>query len=416
MVGDYNYYYDATAMLHALTQASQWKVAVLADEAHNLVDRARRMYTAELSQATLAGARQAAPKPLKKALDGLHRSWQAFNRKQAEPYQAYDAPPAGVLAALQKATAAITEALAEMPLAQDDPVLAFHFEALHFQRLAELYGPHALFDATLAQPGAAGAKTPLSTLCVRNVIPAPHLAGRFATAHATVLFSGTLSPPRFFQDTLGLPAATDWIDVAAPFRAEQLDVRVAGHVHALPRPRAFARAHRGPDRQSVRQPAGQLPGLPEQLRLSGAGGRADARAPSAGAGLAADAGHGRGGPQGLPGAFHGRGRGVGFAVLGGAFAEGVDLPGKRLIGAFIATLGLPQVNPVNENMRRLLDARYGQEHGYDYAYLYPGMQKVVQAAGRVIRTEHDSGTVHLIDDRYRRAKVRALLPAWWTLR
>ena len=89
-------------------------------------------------------------------------------------------------------------------------------------------------------------------------------------------------------------------------------------------------------------------------------------------------------------------------MLGGAFAEGVDLPGKRLIGAFIATLGLPQVNPVNENMRRLLDARYGQEHGYDYAYLYPGMQKVVQAAGRVIRTEHDSGT-HLIDDRYRRA-------------
>ena len=66
----------------------------------------------------------------------MHRSWQAFNRKQAEPYQAYDAPPAGVLAALQKATAAITEALAEMPLAQDDPVLAFHFEALHFQRLA----------------------------------------------------------------------------------------------------------------------------------------------------------------------------------------------------------------------------------------------------------------------------------------
>ena len=60
------------------------------------------------------------------------------------------------------------------------------------------------------------------------------------------------------------------------------------------------------------------------------------------------------------GRFTEEGRGVGFAVLGGAFAEGVDLPGKRLIGAFIATLGLPQVNPVNENMRRLLDARYGR--------------------------------------------------------
>lgn len=417
VVGDYNYYYDATAMLHALTQASQWKVAVLADEAHNLVDRARRMYTAELSQATLAGARHAAPKPLKMALDGLHRSWQAFNRKQAEPYQAYDAPPAGVLAALQKATAAITEALAEMPLAQDDPVLAFHFEALHFQRLAELFGPHALFDATLAQPGAAGAKTPLSTLCVRNVIPAPHLAGRFATAHATVLFSGTLSPPRFFQDTLGLPAATDWIDVAAPFRAEQLDVRVAGHVSTRYRDRerslepiadliasqyasrpgnylgflsSFDYLARVAELMRARHPQvpvwQQTPGMDEASRAA------------------------------FLARFTEEGRGVGFAVLGGAFAEGVDLPGKRLIGAFIATLGLPQVNPVNENMRRLLDARYGQEHGYDYAYLYPGMQKVVQAAGRVIRTEHDSGTVHLIDDRYRRAKVRALLPAWWTLR
>ena len=321
-----------------------------------------------------------------------------------------------MLAALQKATAAITEALAEMPLAQDDPVLAFHFEALHFQRLAELYGPHALFDATLAQPGAAGAKTPLSTLCVRNVIPAPHLAGRFATAHATVLFSGTLSPPRFFQDTLGLPAATDWIDVAAPFRAEQLDVRVAGHVSTRYR-----------DRERSLEPIVDLIASQYASRPGNYLGFLSSfdylarvaelmRAPSAGAGLAADAGHGRGGPQGVPGAFHGRGRGVGFAVLGGAFAEGVDLPGKRLIGAFIATLGLPQVNPVNENMRRLLDARYGQEHGYDYAYLYPGMQKVVQAAGRVIRTEHDSGTVHLIDDRYRRAKARALLPAWWTLR
>lgn len=71
VVGDYNYYYDATAMLYALTQAHQWKVAVLVDEAHNLVDRARRMYTGELNQLGLAAARQAAPKALKKPLDGL---------------------------------------------------------------------------------------------------------------------------------------------------------------------------------------------------------------------------------------------------------------------------------------------------------------------------------------------------------
>jgi len=109
--------------------------------------------------------------------------------------------------------------------------------------------------------------------------------------------------------------------------------------------------------------------------------------------------------------FTAAGRGIGFAVLGGSFGEGIDLPGARLIGAFIATLGLPQLNPVNEQIRLRMDALFGA--GYDYTYLYPGLQKVVQAAGRVIRTTSDRGTVFLIDDRFARPEVRALLPAWW---
>ena len=107
--------------------------------------------------------------------------------------------------------------------------------------------------------------------------------------------------------------------------------------------------------------------------------------------------------------------GIGFAVLGGAFAEGIDLPGQRLIGAFVATLGLPQVNPVNEQFKLRLDELFGRGHGYDYTYLYPGLQKVVQAAGRVIRTQQDEGVVHLIDDRFGRPQVRRLLPGWWAL-
>ena len=220
VVGDYNYYYDSTAMLYGMTQASQWKVAVLVDEAHNLVDRARRMYTGELDQLSLAAARHAAPKDLKKALDGLNRSWNALNKKQAETYQAYDAAPAGVLAAVQKAVSAITDHMGLSPLPQDDPVLGFYFKALHFMRLSEQFGSHALFDVTLNAAGSAGAKTPPSTLCLRNVIPAPYLAGRYAAAHATVLFSGTLSPQQFYRDTLGLPGHAAWIDVAAPFGLE----------------------------------------------------------------------------------------------------------------------------------------------------------------------------------------------------
>src|SRR5690606_7934643 len=89
------------------------------------------------------------------------------------------------------------------------------------------------------------------------------------------------------------------------------------------------------------------------------------------------------------------GAGVGFAVLGGSFGEGIDLRGDRLVGAFVATLGLPQVNPRNEQLKACLEAAFGA--GYDYTYLYPGIQKVVQAAGRVIRTQDDRGIVYLID-------------------
>ncbi|MEN9868642.1 MAG: hypothetical protein RL748_4232, partial [Pseudomonadota bacterium] len=70
-------------------------------------------------------------------------------------------------------------------------------------------------------------------------------------------------------------------------------------------------------------------------------------------------------------------------------------------------------NPVNEILKQRMQNRFGQ--GYNYAYLYPGMQKVVQAAGRVIRTPEDRGTLYLIDDRFTRAQVRSLLPAWWQI-
>ena len=103
-------------------------------------------------------------------------------------------------------------------------------------------------------------------------------------------------------------------------------------------------------------------------------------------------------------------QGIGFAVLGGSFAEGIDLPGDRLIGAFIATLGLPQVNPVNEQIKQRMGENFGAQRAYDYTYLYPGVQKVVQAAGRVIRTPADRGVIYLMDDRFARAEVRRLLP------
>ena len=98
-------------------------------------------------------------------------------------------------------------------------------------------------------------------------------------------------------------------------------------------------------------------------------------------------------------------------MLGGAFAEGIDLPGDRLIGAFVATLGLPPFDAWHEILRQRLEQRFGA--GQAYTYLIPGLQKVAQAAGRVIRTPEDRGVIWLIDDRFLRPDIRQLLPGWW---
>lgn len=102
---------------------------------------------------------------------------------------------------------------------------------------------------------------------------------------------------------------------------------------------------------------------------------------------------------------------VGFAVLGGVFSEGVDLIGERLIGVAIAGPGLPQVGPRQEELRAHFERTRGC--GFDYAYRYPGMNKVLQAAGRVIRTPQDKGVVLLIDDRFLAYENRRLMPPHW---
>ena len=100
--------------------------------------------------------------------------------------------------------------------------------------------------------------------------------------------------------------------------------------------------------------------------------------------------------------------------MGGIFGEGVDLTGERLIGCAVVGVGLPQVSPRQEMLRRYYDQN--AQAGFDYAYRCPGMNKVLQAAGRVIRTPEDKGVVLLIDDRFAQADYRRLLPAHWAHR
>ncbi len=411
IVADYNYYFDFGAMLFGLAQLNQWRVAVLVDEAHNLVDRARSMYSASLDQYSLKGLRDTAPEPLKKPLQRLNREWNALHKDQLTPYQAYAARPEKLLQALSLCTSALGDYFNDHPEALSGDLQAFYFEALQFAKVAELFNEHFIFDIHKRQ---LGGKRSSSTLCLRNVVPAEFIRPRLTAARSSVLFSATLSPRHYYADLLGLPTDTAWIDVESPFKAEQLQVRIIDEISTR---YVHREASLAPIVELIARQFGQHPGnylaffssfdYLQQVAQLLAERHPHITLWQQSRGMAETE------RQAFLDQFTEHSQGIGFAVLGGAFGEGIDLPGARLIGAFIATLGLPQLNPVNEQMKLRMAATFGA--GYDYTYLYPGIQKVVQAAGRVIRSQHDRGVVMLMDDRFGEGRVRQLLPKWWVV-
>jgi len=414
IVGDYNHYFDLSAMLHGLTLENSWRVGVLVDEAHNLLERARSMYTASLDSADIKAVRALAPEPIHKPLDRLRRSLTRLAKNAPDDYAVLAEMPPTCEAALHDATAAIAEHLAESPAGVDSALLGFYFDGLLFQRLLDALGTHSLLDITRQVPHGGKRQHSAATLCIRNVVPAPFLKERFASAHTTVLFSATLAPSSFYSDTLGLPENAAWLDVASPFRAEQLRVRVSPGVSTRFRHReaSLAPIARIIAEQFAAAPGNYIAFFSSFDYLEQAYSAFTARHP--GLPVWAQSRHMDDAERAaFLERFQASGQGVGFAVLGGAFGEGIDLVGSRLIGAFIATLGMPQVNPVNEEMRRRMADTFGA--GYEYTYLYPGLRKVVQAAGRVIRSTSDTGTVHLMDDRFARPEVLRLLPDWWRI-
>jgi DNA excision repair protein ERCC-2 len=423
LVGDVHHLFDSKGLLWGLMQALEWKLAVLVDEAHNLVERTRRMYSAELRISHIRAAAQAAPGGVSRALDALVRATEELVVDAVAPYAVLEAAPDGFVQALQAAAGALSEHFNQQPL-NVGSLLNFHFELQRFMKLVEALSDHSLFDVQtfvgtrsgfgLDEDAEAARDQSEAALCVRNVAPACFLRQRFTALHSITLFSATLSPPQYAMQLLGLPENTAWIDVPPAFAAEHLSVRVADGVSTrfADRDRSLQRLVAVITQQFDEHPGNYLAVFSSFDYLEKAASllallRPDISLWRQGRRMSADA------RADFLARFKPDGRGVGFAVLGGVFAEGVDLPGSLLIGAFIATLGLPPVSVTQDHIQARLDKLFGAGHGY--ADLVPAMQRVVQAAGRVLRTPQDRGWLWLLDDRYRRAQVTALLPSWWGL-
>lgn len=381
VICDYNYVFDPRAFLRRILDEEAKDTTFLVDEAHNLLDRAREMFSAEISKAPFALAtRSEAAREVVSALEN------------------------GSLESLVSALSAFQEET--LSSAGIEPhIRDLYFDALWFTKVAE-----RLDDTYAVVREAVDFDIRFKLFC-RD--PAPRLRERFASAGASVLFSATLAPLDYFRRTLGLDDTSSTLSLPSPFPTGNLRVIVAPSVATTYRKRAeteealvnllagFVRARAG----------NYLFYFPSYAYLEATHRRFRVECPEVEAPIQT-----REMSEAERAFFLARfetrkGTLAGFAVMGGVFGEAIDLPGEKLEGAAIVGVGLPAISPERDRIREHFDGE--QASGFDYAYVYPGMNRVLQAVGRVIRSETDRGAVLLVDERFGERRYRSLFPAGW---
>jgi DNA excision repair protein ERCC-2 len=418
IVADYNYVFEPAVALRHLQAESLPNAILLVDEAHNLPDRARQIYSPELLEEdwrALANRLALQPGETFAALAASVENVLALLYRAAEELPEGDAiaeiaPPADEIFALREEWEPRIlaylgwkrDARVALP---DDPVLDAHYAVQRFCAVLSMLGP----DFTCVVERRPGGVR-LALICLD---PARVLAPTFAAARASIFLSATLSPAEPLQRVLGLERdRTSAISLPPPFPPENRKVMILPQVRTTfaQREKNYGRiaklvaemseAHTGndlvlfPSYKFLSEVAAvmpktrahllvQRPELPEfeRKRILAA----LASPPAEGILL--------------------------FAVSGGMYAEGVDYPGELLTGVFVVSPALPQVSFERELLRRYFDER--EEAGFDYAYLQPGMTRVVQAAGRLIRSETDRGVIALICRRFLEEPYTRYLPRDW---
>lgn len=414
MVGDFNYVFDPSVALERYFDGGKRKHVVLVDEAHNLVDRSREMYSASLTSSQLMiPASASGGKGSGKACAALAKARSAIDRvcrfagEPSLPPKGYHRSaiavsdlPKELISVLKMAKAELEAFLMSgLDPAIQTPWLEAFFELARFITVSEM------FDETyrvIADPESQ--RTLL--LCLD---PSRRLSETVANLRSVIFFSATLSPLEYFVELLGGESTDAAITFDSPFDAKQMRITIApfdvsyqGRENSLTAVATTIGDHlrASPGNHLIFCPSfGYLEGM--HKKLSDLGIQAHRQNPAM---------TDQGKQEFLKKFVKGTGS-VGLAVLGGIFSEGIDLPGSQLIGVTVIGIGLPGMS-----IERDLLADYfvkKERNGFDYAYRLPGMQRVRQAVGRLIRTEEDSGDVFLIDKRYQQRRTQALFPAWW---
>ena len=414
LVADYNYVFEPGVALRRLEPEDQ--PVLLVDEAHNLPDRARKIFSPELLEESFRAVQDSLLLQTGELFDSISQSMGGVIALLAETAAGLEEtisevdPPAGALRALwQEWEPKFIRYLAwkrEAKLAlPDDPIVDIHFTWQRFIAVLNLSGPGF---TCVVERRPAGVR--LAIVCLD---PARPLAPVFRAASSTILLSATLSPAEVIRRTLGLEKdRTRAISLPPPFPRENRKIMVVPQVRTTfaAREKNFAPIGRLIAQMSDAQPGNALVLFPSYQFLE----RVAAVLPPTRAHLVAQrpdfsaAERGRifqelaaPPPEGI----------LLLAVLGGMYAEGVDYPGELLSAVLIVSPGLPQVSFERELLRRYFDET--EQAGFEYAYLQPGMTRVIQAAGRLIRSETDCGVIALLCQRFLQEPYASHLPRDW---
>lgn len=403
IICDYNYAFDPKVRLKRWFDAKSG-AGLLVDEAHNLASRARDMLSAGLSGEEIAR--------LRKQVLGFEGPESPMARLMGELLAAFDDPEAE-----QECTSDLPESVVEAvkrfaEVAQElEPVepeiVQFVYDAQWFARVAKQFDGECC--RALIEPGE-------RYISVRlwRFDPSGYLKKALSRVGGAALFSATLAPMEYYAALLGADGEADAsLRLESPFPRENLCVvRMPVAVGMKDRERTLNAVCQVIHAMAAAKPGNYLACFPSYAYMTQAFRRYRLLWPYENV-ISQESHMSERARLEFIERFRPAPREsmVAFIVLGGVFAEGIDLPEERLSGAGIVSTGIPQLSFERELLREQLDD--GDGEGYDAAYVYPGMRRVLQAAGRVIRTETDRGVVLLMDMRYRQEKVCALLPPHW---
>lgn len=410
IICDYNYVFDSNAHLKRFFSAGKkGEYLFLIDEAHNLVERGREMYSAVLYKEEFLQMKKAVryeSVKLTRQLAGCNQMLLEMKR-ECQTYKEYNSISHFALKLLNVMNG--LQKLLEEKEQVDEEVLEFYFHVRNFLNIYEEVDENYVIYTELEE----GGDFKLKLFCVN---PAVKLQNFLSQGNSTVFFSATLLPIRYYKRLLSVETDDYAVYAHSPFKEANRLLVLGQDVSTKYTRRGYEMYERFAIYiKNVMQakPGNYLVFFPsyrfmEEVRETFERYRTEEMCC-----MMQEQNMNEQDREAFLQEFEAEREGslAGFCVMGGIFSEGIDLTKERLIGAMIVGTGLPQVCNEREILKQYFD-RHG-ENGFDYAYLYPGMNKVLQAAGRVIRTEEDKGVIALLDDRFAGRRYLEIFPREW---